>query len=562
MALAIQPAIDNDPLLDLSRERTPVWTNADLGLFTLLVDTGKNLPTWWTPARDRALRKLWMSSDFLSGAIYSMVAKMASIPLVISPRDPSVRKHVEEAKTYANLLNNLSQGGQGWRMAYELWLQDYFSQDNGGFFEILGPGDPAGMITGQRFGVRHLEAGRCIRTSSLEYPVVYRREDGKLFKLHISRVMFKASLPSTLRTMNNVGFCAISRAATTAQYLNDITNYKLEKMGSRPTRAIVTIEGMNQQQALEAFKVAELQQRSEGLSHYSKFVLLSSPDPIKVNKVDLASIPDGYNEEESIRNAIYTIALAFGVDPRELWAAVSAGATKADAALSHIKSRGKGPAEVIRSVEWMLNACYLPPHLKAEFDYQDDEEDALSSKIQFNRSQQVRNDLQTGVIDIRTARIKLTESGVYSKEVFETLELQDGRLEDGADVLLLFNSNDPKLRAMLDVGVPKPLRVEQNDAALVLENLQLRLEEALADAYNADSDRVKRQARQVIAALEKLRALYTMPPPPSPDPKANPAGNQHRFRPPATRPERLMGVTTETQLPSSLRTATALTSEN
>ena len=62
------------------------------------------------------------------------------------------------------------------------------------------------------------------------------------------------------------------------------------------------------------------------------------------------------------------------IDARELWPATASGATKADALLSHMKSRGKGPGQIIRVVEDMFEQKYLPSVLKFEFDYQDDEQ--------------------------------------------------------------------------------------------------------------------------------------------------------------------------------------------
>ena len=62
-------------------------------------------------------------------------------------------------------------------------------------------------------------------------------------------------------------------------------------------------------------------------------------------------LPDGFDEQTSILYGMAAIALAFGVDARELFPAMSAGATRADALLQHLKQRGKGPGQILQMTE-------------------------------------------------------------------------------------------------------------------------------------------------------------------------------------------------------------------
>lgn len=422
---------------------------------------------WWSPRRDIDLRKFWKRIDHLAGAVYTMSAKMTSIPFKVIADDHSNRKHVEQAERITQRLRFVPQNGNGWQNFFTLFVQDLLTQDNGAFAEIVGDGDPSGPIIGEPITVVHLDAAKCIRTNDWEYPVLYRGEDGSLSKLHYTRVISVSSMTSPQTEMNGVGFCAVSRCINTAQSLYDILMFKGEKMGSRPHRAvIVTRGGLDPDDIAKAFEIIEESTDAQGYERYSKIAVVgdSTIHDAEMQLVELSSLPDGFDEQTSVTLGMAVIALAFGVDARELFPAMSAGATRADALLSHLKQRGKGPGQILEIVENMFNSKYLPAHLKLKFDFQDDEEDRQRADIKHVRSQGRERDLANKSISTRVSREKMLDDGDLTMAQFTQLELQDGRLPDGTSILNLFYSNEEPYKTLLDIQEDDPLNVESQAA--------------------------------------------------------------------------------------------------
>jgi hypothetical protein len=118
--------------------------------------------------------------------------------------------------------------------------------------------------------------------------------------------------------------------------------------------------------------------------------------------------------------------------------------------------------------------------------------------------------LTTGVIDIRVAREQALEAGDISRAQFDQLELKDGRLPDGNGVLTLFSTaTDNLLLELLDVGVPEPLAVDANDAVEVLLEIDIAALNAQDIMANAPNSGTKRKAEHALAALGKLKEMYT-----------------------------------------------------
>jgi hypothetical protein len=322
-------------------------------------------------------------------------------------------------------------------------------------------------------------------------------------------------MPSPRAEMLRVGYCWTSRAVNAAQNLIDESVYKQEKMGSRPQRAILlTKGGLDPDTVQSAFRIAESSMSSRGLSRYSKFVVMGDqmmPDAA-LEMIDLASLPDGFDYEKDTTLGMFTIALTGAVPPRWLWPATTSGATKADAMYQHVAGLTGGPGATLQMIATALGGSergkqhtsgkFLPPSLKMIFDFQDDEQDRSSAEIREVRSQARASDIGGKVISVRVARQQMVSDGELSEAQFAELELDDGRLPDGDDVLSLFQSPDPQIMALL---LPDP------DAATV-EEIDAKIEDNWATLQTAPNARLKDKARQAIAALEALRGKLVVEP--------------------------------------------------
>ena len=498
-------------------QKFPEEQGADI--FSYLVEAGSTVPKWYSKKRDAELRRFWHSNDHVAGAFYAFVSRMTSIPIRVVAKDQSVKSHVDQARAYTNLLwyettSRSDMTAVGWVHGWGMFLQDLLTQDNGAFFIVEGPGRPDGPITGMPTKLIHLDSHRVTRKANPEYPIAYTDFDGKVYKIHYTRVLAMSSMPSTQQRMYGVGFCGLSRCINYAQVLTDTLTYKLEKLGSRPKeRLIIGKKGITAEDIGRAFAAADDQMNAMGLKRYSKTVVLapnirSSSAEIDLDVQDLVQAGQVFDEGESMMLGMNTIALALGVPTRWLWPATATGATKADAEFQHLAGMVQGPGEIIRSIKLALEAKFLPPHLEISVDYQDDAQDEQQARIRNQRATQRKTDIEDGVVTVRVAREQALSAGDITQAQFNQMELDDGRLPSGDPITSLFDTKDTYIAELLDLGVENPLNIDVNDPYDMIIALDDAAFIAIEETQVAPSFQRQSKAREALAALAKLKEIY------------------------------------------------------
>jgi hypothetical protein len=485
-------------------------TQGGFPIIHYMARSGLSFYPWWSSSRDVQLTNFWKQVDYVSGAIYTLESKMSAIPVRVLAKDQSIKEHVREAEAETERLLVGAEWGNGWPAFYEKFVENLATCDNGAFAEIIGGGKPDGPIVGRPVTVRILDTHACQRTGDPIYPVIYR-DQGKMYKLHFTRVMFRAQMESPLAQMFGVGFCSVSRMINTSQSLLDILIYKQEKLGSRPRRGIlVTKGGLDPEDIAAAFRLVEGMEDSQALSRYSKIAVVgsSSLPEADLELKDISSLPDGFDERTNVELGMAVISMALGMDARELFPALQSGATRADALIQHLKQRGKGPGQIIQMTELLFNAKYLPPHLKLVFDFQDDEEDRQAAETKEVRSRRWSTAIKAGAMDNHTARAQMVEVGDLERGQFERLELEDGRLTDGTSVLALFYSNDPQIKKLISLGVENPLDVDGNSWKTIKPSADKQCADAMTIIVNSSNPDERWSAHKALAALRELRKLY------------------------------------------------------
>jgi hypothetical protein len=493
--------------------------HAGLSLFLWqAAGAGELMPGWWSRARDAELRRFWKRVDHLSGAVYTMESIISTIPFHIEPVDPTIALHRRQAEQMEEMILNENDFDEGWGPWVSKWVEDHITQDNGAFSEVIGEGDPDGPIKGPVLGVAHMDSRRCTRTGDPEFPVLYTDTDGKLYKMHRSRVMIASSMPSPAVEMNGVGFCAVSRCVNVSQTLLDMLVYRQEKLGSRPAQGIlVTKGGLDPDDVGEAFEIAEQTMDNKLLRRYGKFVVVGDrglPEA-GMEKVDLFGLPEGFDEKEATTLAMAAMALAFGTDPRELFPGMTIGATRAEALIAHLKQRGKGPGQILETLERLHNSKVLPPHLKMKFDFQDDAQDEQRAEIKLTRASRRTEEIGSGVLDERGGRELALEEGDLTQAQFNDLELRDGRLPNGDDVLSLFYN--PDYAEFLDLGVVDPLNAGAGEKPALKLVIVARRGELMARLGEFTEGPRRRPLVESLVALDRLEdAGKPAPKPPTP----------------------------------------------
>lgn len=513
-------------------ENQNLWYTPDsgIGILPLLVRAGELIPAYWSRARDVELSRYALKVDHVSSAFSMFISKFASIPLKIVPRDASIKAHVKQASDLSANINELSNFGKGWTASFApQMLLSYITQDNGMTAEIIGDGKPDQERRGF-YGIAFLDPSKVQRTSNVTYPIIYwdigPGGTGNRYKMHYTRVMTATSMQSTYARLNGIGFCALSRLINTAQHLLDLATTEQEELGSRPKRRlIIGKKGITAQEIVNAFMMADKQMDNEGLSRYSKSVVIAATtkptaqNEIELDIKDLAAVIKGDDKERSITLGMFLIALALNIPPRWLWPATSTGATKADAAYQHIAGMGGGVGYLLQVFINMLGGTPMsdmlgkpvPSHLQVIFDNQDDEQDAQEADMRKVRSDYWTANLTDGLIDVRTGRLQMLDAGDLTEQEFDDLELGEERLPDGTDVLNLFMTTDPDIREMLSISVGDILNTEANDRTIVLQAIADKELEVRAMLQNPSRPAIFDKAKQAFAALQALRELYSKP---------------------------------------------------
>lgn len=395
-------------------------------------DDHTGIETWWSPRRDSDLRDFWMlpGNDILQGAISSMVKWGTTLPWLLE----GPKRRIPQFQT---MLSD-SEFGQGWAQLISKTLIDYYTQDKGATWELIGAGQPDGPLEGSVVGIAHLDSQFVQLTGDPIYPILFLNpKDGSAHKIHATRVVRFVDMPSPNELMNGIGFCAVSRVIASSQVLLKLAQFKNEKLSDMPQAGLLLLNNIMPSQWDDVTSDHERGRRKLGQEIWSNIMTLFSIDPAQpatANFVDFASIPEGFDELQSTNIYVNIVALSFGVDPREFWPMTGGalGTAKESETMAQ-KAKGKGKGDVISMLERAVNWFILPENIHFGFDNQDDEEDKLRADINDTKVKTIMSmfipDLIIAGIDppvtVLELRQMLADNTDYFKEEFLQIDITD-----------------------------------------------------------------------------------------------------------------------------------------
>lgn len=366
------------------------------------------IPVWsyYPQYRDAYLRILAKREPIMAGALYSSTSRFKSLPWKINGG--------RNVKKWAQSLLGEADGGAGFEQFIGKVSYDLDTQDNGAFIELVGPGRPDKPLVGRVQAIYHLDSAQCWRTFDPDYPVIYTNPlDNSYHRMHKSRVIMLSSNPQPDERARNIGFCAVSRALKMMQIIRHVETYKEEKISGKFKRALIYGNGLTPKQFDQAVERTEQASENVNFTVYNEIpVLLSMAQEMKLNMLNLAQLPDGFDYEKEINIYVNILALCFGVDAREFWPATASGATKADASIQHQKAQGKGIADKTKMIETAFNWQIFPDGCELEYDATDDEQDKAKADIDTVRITNVGLLQQQGNINAQEGRALLINQGV------------------------------------------------------------------------------------------------------------------------------------------------------
>lgn len=383
-------------------------------------DAADTIPAWGLlPGnRDRALRAFWPNEPFFSSSLYGTVARYAAFgwSLKGGPRTISAVQDILHGAEH----------GKGWIPFISKVLIDLYTQDNGAFIEVVrrdrSPTSPV-------VEVNHLDSGRCVRTGKWDNPVVYYDIEGAGHLMPYYNVVDLAEFPSPNENMRGVQYCALTRCLRAAQIMREIQIYQREKVSGRFTKAIHLVSGIPTRMIDDAVKQHQEAADSSGLIRYIQPVVIGSLDPtahVSAATLDLASLPDNFDQEVFMHWYVTQLALAFGSDYQDFaplpGRAGSGSAPGQTAVVSHAKSRGKGPALFMKTLEHAFNwHGVIPKNVTFSFGEQDSGAKYENILLMKEYALALQIMVEAGIITDQVARQMMADEGFLDQAYLDLM---------------------------------------------------------------------------------------------------------------------------------------------
>jgi len=402
------------------------------GWLTVIADSDE-APNYWSRTRDTWMRQFVTTpgNDLLVGTVSTVAAKVAGTGWYLEGPERTVN-------FYRNVLLRASEFGGGWDEMINKMVWDYLTQDAGGWIERIRTGDEGAAI-----GFAALDNAQMWITGNPEYPAEYGSsfmssgEKAGRQPVHRSQILHFVDMPSPQERLLGVGFCAVSRALTT---LMDITRYEREKLSDLPPAGMLLLNNMSQNQWADLQASYDTRQQQRGNEIWRQVMVAFGLDPalpLGAELFQFSQLPDAFDKRTQWELAIYSFALAFRIDPREIWP-VSSGTlgTATEAQVMHLKARAKGPGLLLTLLERGFNdGLSLPKNINFAFDFQDTEEDQQAIDIAKGKAEFIRRlwepaSMATeGIVSREEARAWLVREGLFDEEDLLVMD-DEGRADD------------------------------------------------------------------------------------------------------------------------------------
>lgn len=260
-------------------------------------------PPYWSTERDVALRNVYRRGGLWASAVNIAVTRMMVAGYEL---DGDIALRVRRAREML---------GAGWIDLVTKVGADYCTTDNGGFIEIV----RASKAYGSRvIGFVRLSSLRCIRTGDPERPVIYCDQLGRYHELRAHQVAEFADMPDD--DLYGVGLSATSRAWDYIYEHRAVNAYFKEKATGRRPLELVFMAGMGDNGIRQAILSAQEDADRQGRQSYMGVAITGNPNdvPLKVERVPLASLPDGFNQQTHEELTQIRFAATLGIDPSDL----------------------------------------------------------------------------------------------------------------------------------------------------------------------------------------------------------------------------------------------------
>lgn len=446
-------------------ESTVVAPQASNFLVWAMAQRGDGFSPWGAAPkmRDGELRAFWPSENLLASAVATTAARNAALSWKISGD--------EQTALAAQAMCNNANFGAGWEDFILQTSIDLYTQDSGAFVELMREQDsPLSPV----IGFAHLDAARTYPTGNPEFPFFYEDSRGKMHRMPWYSIQQLLEMPSPITpsfggVLYRMQYSAVTRVLRAAQVLKSISIYKDEKVSGRFQKALHLVTGVSDKQVQDALMQASIYADNAGLQRYMQPAIVGSLDPnapIKHDTIELASLPDGWNERDTTELYILALAMGFLTDYQEFAPLPGGGlGTATQSQTLHAKARGRGPGLFQKLIARFMNGSgVLPSNVLYEYDEEDIEAESMQAENKGLRATARATRLQSHEIDEVAARQIALDEGDLTQDQFDELTQRDEqrkRDQAAADQQALALAQAQQT-ANADAGAASPARPARN----------------------------------------------------------------------------------------------------
>lgn len=395
-------------------------TDAGIWLFQILDENSYRSPAPELPGRaaytwgaDSILSATLDLEDMWASAVNQAVTKLAVKGFTISDTDDSDRRTNQAQRLVVNL-----DGPACYREGLSKLAHDFLTCRNGCFLEVVRQGK-----AGRPIALYHLDAQRCRRTGSLDYPVVYFDRMGAWHALKAADVIFFADMPSARTILLGTGRPAAERAFKTIAKLAAVETYFREKITGARALKLVFISGVGKKKLEQVRETSDAEMERKGWTTYKGAVVVPSDgdNQISVAEVDLAGVPDGFNVQDERRDAYLRYANALGIPVQDIQPLSGQGlGTGTQTLILDEAAEGRGLVYFTKSLEDKLNWLLMPKATTFTFntnDLRDQKQRAELQKTQADTIMVLKGNAQNpGIITSDQALNMAADQGIVPKE--------------------------------------------------------------------------------------------------------------------------------------------------
>lgn len=373
--------------------------------------------------RDAELRAFWPTEPVLASALYTVCIRNAMQTIELDGPPRTVRA-VQD-------MFDSCEDGQGIEALSTMISTDLYTQDNGAFIELVGREKPGDAVV----SLNHLDAGQCRRTGRVDEPVVWNDPlTGEQHRLKWYQVIVLSEMPSPIRTMFGVQYCALTRLFRAAQLMRDIGVMNAEKAAGRFVDRVHLVGGVQTSTIEDKMKLHDEKGDNRGLARYIDHIIIGSLDPtasVSVATLDLKEAPGGFDFETAMKWYINNLAMAFGED-YQTFAPLPGGrlGSSEQSKLLDLKSKGKGPKAFTKlMIKAFRQLAVIPKSVTFGYEERDASAEQENANVSDTRATTRAKRIASGEITVQVARNIAQDDGDLSPEYLPLLEAGDANAD-------------------------------------------------------------------------------------------------------------------------------------